>query len=217
MTPFLFSHEPRPFGARQPLRDDKIFVPFRIALREAKTLVTFVYKSRHCQGKLVPIPYPRNSDGEPVPPAKLIDHVESNGWDTNPNCFCSIRDQERVAALYVPRKISSPAYGQMSLVCPESECPYYVNIQEMYDNAETRQTLLSVEDDAIALPQSSGKKRKTRIPSWEARASGVIPVVNQFDLISKLFSRMGISRGEFDALFVICPKCNRMMTWSLYS
>ena len=43
------------FGAKQPLREDKVFGPFEAALREAKTLVSFVYKADRCQGKLVPI------------------------------------------------------------------------------------------------------------------------------------------------------------------
>ena len=58
------------------------------------------------------------------------------------------------------------------------------------------------------MPEPSPKKRKVRIPSWKARASGVIP--DQFDLVSKLFSRTGMSRGEFDSLFHVCSKCNRV-------
>lgn len=33
---------------------------------------------------------------------------------------------------------------------------------------------------------------------------------DQFDLISKLFSRAGMSRGEFDSVFHVCSKCNRV-------
>ena len=47
---------PLQFSWKQPLRDDRIFGPFRIALREAVTLVSFVYKAERCQGKLAPIP-----------------------------------------------------------------------------------------------------------------------------------------------------------------
>ena len=60
----------------------------------------------------------------------------------------------------------------------------------------------------IALPRPSPKKGEVRIPSWKARAAGVMP--DQFDLISKLFSREGMSRGEFDSLFHVCSKCNRV-------
>lgn len=47
---------PVDFAAKQDLREDKIFVPFKIALNEAKTLVSFAYKADRCRGKLVPIP-----------------------------------------------------------------------------------------------------------------------------------------------------------------
>lgn len=60
-TPTRTSNVRRPlnpleFGAKQPLQEDKIFVPFKAALQEAKTLILFVYKADCCQGKLVPIP-----------------------------------------------------------------------------------------------------------------------------------------------------------------
>ena len=62
----------------------------------------------------------------------------------------------------------------------------------------------------IELPQPSPKEKKIRIPSWKARASGVTPIVDQFDVVSKLFSRTGISRREFDSIFRLCTKCNRV-------
>ncbi|KAF9642042.1 hypothetical protein BDM02DRAFT_3249177 [Thelephora ganbajun] len=198
---------PHQFSVRQPLREDKIFVPFKAALREAKTLVSFVYKADRCQGKLVPIPY---DDGKPIVPSMLIAHIDTQGWETNPTCFCVIRGHDRVAVLYVPRTANSPAFGQVCLVCPESECPYFVNIQEMYEHPESRRDLLSIEDNAIALPEPSPKKHKLRIASWKARASGVTPIIDQFDFISKLFSRTGMTRGEFDSLFHLCSKCNRV-------
>ena len=46
---------PHQFAAKQSLREDKIFAPFKAALREAKTLVSFIYKADRCQGKLVPL------------------------------------------------------------------------------------------------------------------------------------------------------------------
>jgi hypothetical protein len=33
-------------------------------------------------------------------------------------------------------------------------------------------------------------------------------MIDQFDLISKLFSRMGMSQSEFEFLFHVCSKCN---------
>ena len=60
------------------------------------------------------------------------------------------------------------------------------------------------------MPKASSEKRSIRIPSWEARASGVTPIVDQFDLVSKLFSDMGISRAEFEHIFHFCPKCDRV-------
>lgn len=67
---------------------------------------------------------PRKDDGEPVTPSQLIDHINSQGWETNPNCFCSIWGKNCVVVLYIPRASNSPAYQQVSLVCPEFECPY---------------------------------------------------------------------------------------------
>jgi hypothetical protein len=109
---------------------------------------------------------PRNDSGEPVLPSKLIAHIEEYGWETSPNCLCVIRGQNHVAVLYIPRTASSPTFGKVSLVCPESECPYFgsltsrkftnylpaVNVQEMYEHLECRRDLLSVEDNSNNLP-----------------------------------------------------------------
>lgn len=44
------------FVSRKPLREDRMFAPFKDALGVAKTLVSFAYKADRCQGKLVQIP-----------------------------------------------------------------------------------------------------------------------------------------------------------------
>jgi len=47
----------------------------------------------------------------------LTAHVNDQGWDTNPHCFCSIwGHNDHVAVLYVPQTVESPAFGQVSLV-----------------------------------------------------------------------------------------------------
>ncbi|KAF9642604.1 hypothetical protein BDM02DRAFT_3192958 [Thelephora ganbajun] len=195
------------FIVRQPLREDKIFTPFKAALREAGTLVSFVYKADRCQGKFVMIPYPQD-DGKPVIPSKLIAHINNQGWEINPKCFCAIQGHDHTAVLDVPWTSDCPAFGQVCLVCPEFECPYFVNIQEMYKHLDSRRDLLNARDNTGSLPEPSPKKCKLWIPSWKAHASGVTPIIDQLDLISKLFSHMGMSWAEFDSLFHVCSKCN---------
>ena len=49
----LNSHQ---YTAKKPLRDDKMFAPFKLALQGTMTLASFVYKGSKCEGKLESIP-----------------------------------------------------------------------------------------------------------------------------------------------------------------
>ncbi|KAF9786649.1 hypothetical protein BJ322DRAFT_1106776 [Thelephora terrestris] len=227
------------FSAKKSSRDDSVFRKYKASLRLATTLVTFEWDAENSKGTLVPIQYPLDGDGQPVDPLQLPNFLETRNWD-RPSCFCLLCGSHHKAQFLVPTWRDSPSYNAMCLVCPESECSYFVNVSELMEKYKDQ--VLSVKDtdstegDSEAsnvdiTAEAGPKKRKRDLRKKVSRKIETVPghgvgpssesrpqshpddqlSAGLASTISNLLCRHGVLQEQFYKEFRVCDYCRRIV------
>ncbi|KAF9779418.1 hypothetical protein BJ322DRAFT_1113229 [Thelephora terrestris] len=230
LTTEAASHEPSQF--------DRIFRELLTRLKLMTTLVSFKWDAEISEGILHPIPYPRDDKGNPVEPLQLPEFVKTNRWEL-PSCFCAVRGPSHQARLVVPTLRDFTSTGMMCMVCPNLQCPYFVNISELMNRY--KDDVLAVENTAVTgnhpvpsdddtATEAPAKKPKRNLRANRAngnRANRAIPasVPSQPPHIqlddrpsaglavttSNLFGKYGALPQQFFKVFRVCEGCGRIV------
>ncbi|KAF9778392.1 hypothetical protein BJ322DRAFT_1108801 [Thelephora terrestris] len=228
----------REFSSKKSRRDDSIFSEYKAILRRATTLVTFEWDAQTSKGALVPIPYPLDENGSPVEPSHLPQFLQTHDWD-RPSCFCVMRGSPRKAQFLVPTWRESASFDMMCLVCPESDCSYFVNVVELMSNY--RDQVLSVRDagasesdsatsssgiTAEAVPKKRKRNLRQRAPDVKGKSASLnvassssrpkshpndCPSAGVASTVSNLLSRHGVLQEQFYKAFRVCDYCRRIV------
>ncbi|KAF9781017.1 hypothetical protein BJ322DRAFT_1023688 [Thelephora terrestris] len=133
------------FSAKKSSRDDSVFREYKASLRLATTLVTFEWDAEN------------SKDGDGTASRSIAaPKFPGDAQLGQTVVFLSAAWIPRKAQFLVPTWRDSPSYNAMCLVCPESECSYFVMLVKLMETYKDQ--VLSVKD---TIPLKVTRRRRT--------------------------------------------------------